>query len=167
MDDLAHAFRAALRGQASTVCLVTAATPAGPRGMTATAVMSLSADPPALALAVSRSASMNSTLAEGAAVSIQFLGDDQAEIAQCFAGGSPPDRRFESVAWRVGEWGSPVLEGAAATLSGVVEHRVETSTHSLIIVAVRAAVNRAQARPLLYAYGQFTVLAAPGCRCAA
>jgi flavin reductase (DIM6/NTAB) family NADH-FMN oxidoreductase RutF len=167
MTELSDTFRAALRGQASTVCVVTAATPEGPRGMTATAVMSLTADPPSLAVAVNRSASLNPRLAQGAIVSVQFLEERQSNLARSFAGGLPAERRFEVGAWRDDEWGSPVLDGAMATLSGVVELRVETSTHSLIVIATRGVRTDATARPLLYANGQFTALAAPGCRCAA
>lgn len=167
MIQLSDSFRVALRGQASTVCVVTAATAEGPRGMTATAVISLSADPPSLALAVNRSASLNPRLAQGAVVSVQFLSERQSELARCFAGGLPPERRFEVGDWRDDEWGNPVLDGAVATLSGVVELRVEASTHSLIVMAVRAVRTDAAARPLLYANGQFTALAPLGCRCAA
>jgi len=167
MTQFPDTFRAALRGQASTVCVITAATPAGPRGMTATAVMSLSADPPALALAVNRSASLNPQLTLGAVISVQFLAEGQSDLARSFAGGLPPERRFEVGVWCADSWGSPILDGAMATFSGVVEQRVETASHSLAIVAVRGVRTDSSLRPLLYANGQFTALAASDRRCAA
>lgn len=72
---LPERFRGAMRGVASTVCIVAAPTNDGPRGMTATAVMSLSVDPPTLAVAVNRSASLNPSVVEGAPVSIQVLAE--------------------------------------------------------------------------------------------
>jgi hypothetical protein len=48
-----------------------------------------------------------------------------------------------------------------------VDQRVEVATHSLLIVRVLAARTAADARPLLYAHGQFTGLAGPEHRCVA
>lgn len=167
MDQLPDSFRCAMRGLASTVCLVTARTSAGPRGMTATAVMSLSVDPPALALAVNRSARLNPELAAGASLCVQLLSEDQDEIARAFAGGLPPDERFSVGAWNVDRWGSPVLATASASLSGTVEQRVELATHSLLVIGVREVRLAPDARPLLYAHGGFTGLRDAAARCAA
>lgn len=156
-------FRAAMRGLASTVCVVTAPTAKGLRGMTATAVMSLSMEPASLAVAVNRSASLNPFLGEGAPVSIHLLDESQADIAKAFAGALPQDDRFSVGWWSSDAWGCPMLENAAASLSCVIERRVELATHSLVVALVRGVRTHAAARPLLYAHGQFTALADPAC----
>lgn len=160
MTDLPDSYRAAMRGLASSVCLVTAQTPAGPRGLTATAVMSLSTDPPTIAVAINRGASLNPDLTEGGPLSIQLLAEDQADLAKAFAGGLPPHQRFSVGWWSCDAWGSPMLEDASAALSCVVDQRVEVATHSLLIARVLAVRAARQARPLLYAHGQFTGLSA-------
>jgi flavin reductase (DIM6/NTAB) family NADH-FMN oxidoreductase RutF len=160
MTDLPDSYRAAMRGLASSVCLVTAQTRAGPRGLTATAVMSLSTDPPTIAVAVNRAASLNPDLAEGGALSIQLLAEDQADLAKAFAGGLPPHERFSVGWWSCDAWGSPMLEDASAAISCVVDRRVEVATHSLLIARVLGVRTASHARPLLYAHGQFTGLPA-------
>lgn len=167
MAELPDSYRRAMRGLASTVCVIAAQTPQGPRGMTATAVMSLSADPPTLGLAVNRTASLNAALTEGRALCLQLLSEDQGEVARAFAGGLPPEARFGVGWWGADSFGSPRLEDAVAYLSGVIEQRLELATHSLLIVRIRAAAARETARPLLYAKGAFTGLAADHPDCAA
>jgi flavin reductase (DIM6/NTAB) family NADH-FMN oxidoreductase RutF len=129
--------------------------------MTATAVMSLSTDPPALALAVNRSASLNPALAHGASLVVQLLCEDQAELARAFAGGLQPEERFQLGGWSSDSWGGPVLEGASASLSGVVDQKVELSTHTLLVVGVREVRVSPGSQPLLYAHGDFTGLREP------
>lgn len=157
--DLPASYRAAMRGLASTVCVITAQTAAGPRGMTATAVMSLSVDPPTVAVAINRAASLNPELLEGAALAIHFLSEGQADIAKVFAGGLPPAQRFSVGWWSADGWGTPRLEDTSASLSCVVNQRVELSSHSLLIARVRAARTAPALRPLVYAQGDFTALA--------
>jgi flavin reductase (DIM6/NTAB) family NADH-FMN oxidoreductase RutF len=167
MIDLPDSFRSAMRGLASTVCVVTAQTPAGLRGLTATAVMSVSMEPPTLAVAINRRARLNPELTTGAPLSIQLLAEDQADLARAFAGGLPPDERFSVGWWSCDAWGSPLLEDASASISCVVDQRVELATHSLLIARVLAVRTAPDVRPLLYAYGQFTGLAGPEHRCVA
>lgn len=162
--DLPERFRGAMRGVASTVCIVSAPTENGPRGMAATAVMSLSLDPPSLAVAVNRSATLNPSVVEGAPVSIHILAEDQADIARAFGGGLPPDMRFTVGWWSADAWGCPMLEDAATSLSCIVERRVELETHSLLVARVRAVRTAPGTRPLLYAQGRFTALADPACQ---
>lgn len=129
--------------------------------MTATAVMSLSMEPPALAVAINRKASLNPELIEGRPLSIQLLSEAQVDLARAFAGGLPPDERF-SVGWWSGDaWGNPLLDDATASLSCVVDQRLEVATHSLLIARVLGVRTTAGARPLLYADGQFTGLTGP------
>jgi flavin reductase (DIM6/NTAB) family NADH-FMN oxidoreductase RutF len=166
-DALPASFRNALRGQASTVCVITAHTPFGAHGMTATAVMSLSVDPPALAIAINRTARMNPHLQPGAPLCVQLLAEHQADIARGFAGALPQERRFSIGHWDRDAWGEPVLAGAVASFSGTVDQRIELATHSLLIVQVRAVRTSTHTRPLLYAHGDFTGLCAVAQECAA
>jgi flavin reductase (DIM6/NTAB) family NADH-FMN oxidoreductase RutF len=160
-EALEAAFKAAMRRLASTVCVVTTPTAQGPRGMTATAVMSLSAKPPTIAVAVNHLASMNPALHEGAAVCVNLLSEDDAALAQDFSGGAAPEQRFLRGDWRRGAGAAPMLGDAAASQAGVVDRRIELATHSLLIIAVRDAHSRPEAAPLLYADGGFTGLNRP------
>jgi flavin reductase (DIM6/NTAB) family NADH-FMN oxidoreductase RutF len=167
MVDLPGSFRAAMRGLASTVCVVAANTPAGPRGMTATALVSLSLEPPTLAVAINRKASLHADLVEGAPLSIQLLSEGQADLAKAFAGGLRPHERFSVGGWSSDARGAPMLEGACASLSCVIGQRVEVATHSLLIAQVLGVRAAPDARPLIYAHGRFTGLPGPDRLCVA
>jgi flavin reductase (DIM6/NTAB) family NADH-FMN oxidoreductase RutF len=167
MESLQETYRAAMRGLASTVCVVAAGTPHGPRGMTATALMSLSVEPPTLAVAINRAASLNRALAPGASLTIHLLTERHGELAKAFAGGLPPHQRFAVGDWRFEADGEPLLADASAGFSCRVDQRLETSTHSLIIARVLAVRQSSGVRPLLYANGDFTRLREPAPRPAA
>ena len=159
--DLQSQFRMAMRRQASTVCVISALTSQGPRGMTATAVMSLSLDPPSIAVAINRSASLNPQLQEGVAFGVNLLSEGQAELAKAFAGGLPADRRFSEGDWDFDAWGAPVLHGAVASMTAVVTRRFEHATHSLLIAGVREIHLPSDAQPLVCAHGVFMGLRRP------
>lgn len=156
--DLGNHFRHALRGQAASVCVVAANTPDGRKGLTATAVMSLSVDPPVLAVAVNRSARLNPDLEPGASLCVHLLSEHQADIAQAFAGGVPAENRFKVGDWGCDAWGAPMLTDASASFSCLIDQRLEQATHSLIIARVRAVSIAHDAQPLLYAHGAFAGL---------
>lgn len=164
-SELGNHFRHALRGQAASVCVVAANTPHGRKGLTATAVMSLSVDPPVLAVAVNRSARLNPDLEVGTSLCVHLLAEHQAEIAQAFGGGVPVQERFGVGCWGFDAWGAPMLAGASASFSCIVDQRLEQETHSLIIARVRAVSTAPDAQPLLYAHGAFAGLRRlePGC----
>src|SRR5438552_2915047 len=70
-------------------------------GITATAVCSLSADPPSLLVCVNRESAIAPALTLGAAFSVNVLADDQIEVAQAFGGqkGVKGGSRFAFGAW--------------------------------------------------------------------
>lgn len=156
METLQNEFRGAMRSLATTVCLITAPTEEGLRGLTATAVMSLSMDPPSLAAAVNRKAALNPYLIEGATLSIHLLSEEQTALAQAFAGAVPHDRRFRIGQWATDEWGCPALEDAPASISCVIHARHDVASHSLLVAHVRSVRLTPCAQPLLYAQGEYT-----------
>ncbi|QUD90350.1 flavin reductase family protein [Phenylobacterium montanum] len=141
--------------------MISALTSQGPRGMTATSVMSLSLDPPSIVAAINRSASLNAELLEGVAFGVNLLAEDQSQLARSFAGGLPADRRFSEGDWDFNAWGAPVLQGGVASMTCVVNRRFEHSTHSLLIADVREIRLTAEAQPLVCAHGAFTGLRRP------
>lgn len=155
---LPEGFRAAMRRLASTVCILTTVADGQRRGMTATAVMSLSADPPSLVASINRSASINGLLSLGQAFAVNLLAEAHDPLALRFAGGAPPDVRFDGLHWSDDPWGAPHLPEAAASLSCVVDQRFEHATHTLVVGAVREVRLNGEGSPLLFAHGRFTGL---------
>jgi flavin reductase len=147
-----------MRRLASTVCVLTAGADGRWRGMTVTAVMSLSAEPPTLVVAVNRSASTNGLLQEGAAFAVNLLAEAQEPLASRFAGAAPPETRFDGLDWAEDPWGAPYALGGPASISCLVGRRLEHATHSLIIGDVRQVRLADGLSPLVYANGAFTGL---------
>ena len=74
-DDLLHAFRMAMRHVAATVYAVTTGHGGNRFGILATAVSSLSFDPPSLLVCVNRSASLHGPLNSADTFCVNVLGD--------------------------------------------------------------------------------------------
>src|SRR5688500_5303109 len=84
-DDLNLGFRAAMRRVASTVNVISICVGDQPMGITATAMSSLSLDPPSLLICINRSASMHASMEDVAHFRVNVLHRDQEDIARMFA----------------------------------------------------------------------------------
>ncbi|GHK02811.1 flavin reductase family protein [Streptomyces sp. NPDC003753] len=160
-------FRAALSRLAAGVVLVTSHEPAldpeGPKGedvgMTATAFMSVSLDPPLVLVSLREGARMDDLLAEQPLWAVSVLSESQRHIAGRFAmKGRVSDRLlFEDIPYVRGEAsGAPLVGGALATLECRTEQRVQAGDHTLVIGRVLTArVPSAEGGPLMYFRGRY------------
>ncbi|MFI5978035.1 flavin reductase family protein [Streptomyces sp. NPDC051452] len=163
-------FRAAMARLAAGVVLVTAQEPPldpddpeGPGvedvGMTATAFMSVSLDPPLVLVSLREGSRMDDLLDEQPLWAVSVLAESQRHIAGRFAmKGRISDRLlFEDLARTRGEaTGAPLLDGALATLECRTEQRVTAGDHTLVIGRVLTTrVPAADDGPLLYHAGRY------------
>jgi len=79
-----HEFKLGLRQVASPVAIVTSRMGEVRNGLTATAVCSVSAEPPTMLACVNRNASAEAIIAESGKFAINFLTEDQHPIAPQF-----------------------------------------------------------------------------------
>ena len=160
VDADVDAFRAAMRQLASGVCLVTHSVGGERAGMTATAVASLSLDPPTLIVCVNRAASTYAGLRPGAAFGVSVLGADHCEFAERFAGrtGEEGAERFREGRWRVAPNGAPLLWDALAAFACEVDDVVERNTHAIVIGRVKHAVAASGGGALVYWRGGYDQL---------
>ena len=159
-DGTAAAFRAAMRSVASTVTLI-AVEQAGRRyGMVATAMMSVSLEPPALAICINRSASIHEPLRRRGVFSVNVLSDRQQHISQHFTR-SKADDRFDCGDWNsyAGRQASlsrlPFLADANAVFFGHVSEQIAFGTHTLFIAEIDESVQGSIKRPLVYCDGSY------------
>ena len=98
---LSTGFRAAMRRIAATVTIVTADDGERYHGMTATAVTSLSMEPPSLLVCINKKAFLHDILLRAGNFCINVLHQDQAELSAAFSGAGviPGPLRC----WQVGE----------------------------------------------------------------
>lgn len=152
-------YRKGMRQLAAAVSVITAEHGSVRNGLTATAVMSLCAQPPRLAVAVNRSASALPTLQAAGCFAVNVLRFDQDTIAGQFASSTVRGAdRFEGAQWTTLATGAPVLEGAAASFDCRISQTLEIGTHLLIIGEVEDLQVNPSERPLLYLDGTWASL---------
>jgi flavin reductase (DIM6/NTAB) family NADH-FMN oxidoreductase RutF len=157
-------FRAAMSRLAAGVVLVTAFDPEdGPQGedigMTATAFMSVSLDPPLVMVSVRNESRMDDLLERRPLWAASVLAESQRHIAGRFAmRGRISDRLlFEDMAYQRGEAsGAPLVGGALAVVECRTEQRVRAGDHTLVIGRVLTArMPSAEGGPLVYFRGRY------------
>jgi flavin reductase (DIM6/NTAB) family NADH-FMN oxidoreductase RutF len=154
-------FRLGMRRLAAGVAIVTTRHDGGPRGLTVTALCSLSIDPPQLLVCVNRQADAHDPMIQSRRFCVNLLGQRHRALAARFAGldGIEGEARFESGRWAMLATGAPVLEDALASFDCAVSQVVDAATHTIFIGRVVDVRARRSGAPLLYAAGTFTALA--------
>lgn len=119
--------------------------------MTASAVVSVSASPPLIAVVIDQAHSINPLLEpDDACFAVSMLAHDQHELANRFAFVKDEDR-FLVGRWRVATTGAPVLEDGLAWLDCTIHSRMVAGSHTIIVGLVHEnAVPRPDEAPLLY-----------------
>src|ERR1700754_4527366 len=105
-------FRAALRQVAGAVTVVTTRSKDGePRGVTATAVCSLTVEPPSVIACINRDTWVGKIAPESGKFCVNVLARTQQPVAETFAGRSALTGadRFQVGDWTDAETGAPVL----------------------------------------------------------
>lgn len=160
-DPLVHDFRAAMRQLAATVCVVTAGKDDGRRGLTATAVCSLSVTPPSMLVCVNRHGAAHRAITENGCFCVNILAADQLDVAHRFAGntGDVGESKFAVGHWSLLDTGAPALDGALINIDCALSSDVETESHSIFIGQVRQIRFGASNSPLLHYDRNFFSLA--------
>jgi flavin reductase (DIM6/NTAB) family NADH-FMN oxidoreductase RutF len=156
VDELFHASMASL---ASGVAVITARRPDGhPCGLSATSVVSYSADPASLLVSVDQASRCHDALAESEHFGVHLLHAGQEPLARVFAGKG--DDKFGGLDWK---WDDDVPE-LAHTLAYLRLRRAENFSrydHTILIGEVEGGRHE-QGEPLLYAQRRMDWLLAPG-----
>jgi flavin reductase len=160
-DALEGDFRNAMRTLASAVSIVSTAHDNRRFGMTATAVCSLSMQPPTLLVCVNQSTSLHHPLLSVGRFCINILHAGQDELARTF-GRKGIEDRFACGNWKLDDRGVPFIADAQASVFCTVEETYGHRTHSIVVGAVYRATVREAVHPLLYQDGRYTVGLAEG-----
>jgi flavin reductase (DIM6/NTAB) family NADH-FMN oxidoreductase RutF len=107
-------------------------------GLTVSAVVTLSLEPPLVGVAVARHAALHELLREAGHFGVSLLAAGQERVAGHFARGVPPIAMWQGVDVLPGE-GPPLLAGAAGWLTADVEAEVAAGTHTLFVGRVATA----------------------------
>lgn len=153
----AKAFKAGMRRLAASVCIITTVDGAGARaGLTATAVCSVSAEPPTLLCCINRGGASHQALRSNGVFAVNVLSLEDRDLANRFARGGAGEEKFAQGLWTTLETGSPLLESAVAGFDCRLAQAVEVGTHGILFGEIQATRMRpAEPKPLLYAHGAY------------
>lgn len=153
-DDL----RALMRRAPASVAVLTVDTGRERMGLTVSSLVSLSLDPPLVAVSIAHEAAMHELLREAGGFAASLLAGGQEWLAQHFARGVPPIGMWHGIETEESAGGAPLLAGALGSLECrlVAEHAV--GDHTLFVGEVESVRLGAAAPPLVYHDGTYHTL---------
>lgn len=154
--------RCGMRNLAAAVNIITARDGDSRFGLTATAVCSVTADPPRLVVFVNKKVAASEAILKSGALCVNVLSAEQEHEARVFAGmveGVHGEARFEHGQWRDLLTGAPVLANALTSFDCRVIKVFDESTHHAFLCEVLATGESQGGEPLLYLNGAFRRIA--------
>jgi 3-hydroxy-9,10-secoandrosta-1,3,5(10)-triene-9,17-dione monooxygenase reductase component len=150
-------FKEVMSRFASGVTVVSGREGEEPVGFTCQSFISLSADPPFVAVAPARTSTSWPRIARAGSFCVNVLNDRQASLGRNFAVSGGP--KFEGVDWRPAPaTGSPLIEGSLAWVDCRVELVHDAGDHELIIGKV-LELGIGEGSPLLFFQREFATVA--------
>ncbi|MDX5356223.1 MAG: flavin reductase family protein [Rhodobacterales bacterium] len=152
----AATFRAAMARFPGAVTIVTTAGGGERRGITATAVCSVTADPPSLLVCLNRATGTCGMVAETGMFNVSLLAGDGGDTAMRFAGagGATGEAKFAAGDWRTDARGLPILADAVVTFCCEVTEQVQAGSHSVFIGQI-VGVRVCEGAALVYESARF------------
>lgn len=148
------ALKQAFRDHPAGVALITAQTPDGPVGLTASSVASVAVDPPALSFSVTRATGSAGGVLHADSFVVHLLDSRHAEIAQTFAV-SGTERFTEAQGWEMLPTGEPLLADVRVALRCRSLHQLEVGSSVIVVAGVLDAHFGDAAEPMSYVNREF------------
>jgi flavin reductase (DIM6/NTAB) family NADH-FMN oxidoreductase RutF len=155
----AEQFKLGMRGLAHAVNIITAAHGAHRYGMAATAVCSVTAEPPTVLVCLNRKSATHTGVSKSKAFCVNVLRAEDSDLSNLFSGAQSGEGRFGSRDWSKLATGSPVLVDALVSFDCRVVKRVAHGSHTIFLGLVRQVLFGKKGKALLYAEGQYAKLA--------
>jgi flavin reductase len=144
-------FRSAMARLGAAVNIIATDGPAGRHGMTASAVCSVSDDPPSLLLCINRGSRMYDVLNGNGRLSVNVLAGHQEDLSAAFADRSlDMEARFGRADWTLLDRGMPALGGALATFGCRIAACTDAGSHGIFLCEVQHLLVGGAERGLVY-----------------
>ena len=133
-------FRDAMARLGAAVNVITSNGPGGRSGCTASAVCSVTDDPPTLLLCLNRSSDNNAAFKRNGVICVNTLASGHEDLSRVFAGATGVDMegRFAAANWTTLETGAPILTDATVAFDCRIAQCVEVGTHTVFFCEVEA-----------------------------
>jgi flavin reductase (DIM6/NTAB) family NADH-FMN oxidoreductase RutF len=153
-------FKLAMRRLAGGVSIISGAGADGPLGVTATAVTSLTAEPPSVLCCLNRSLELETAVKETGRFGVNMLRADHHDLAMRFAGmhGVRGSAKFEQGDWRILSSDVPALTDSLVSFDCRVGDIFEIGTHSVFVGLIDDVSFGDLGDPLVYCNGAFSGL---------
>lgn len=151
-------FKSAFREHPAGVAVISAMSPAGPVGLTASSVASVAVDPMTLSFSVTRANGSAGGLLEAQTISVHLLAEHHVDLADAFARSGAP-RFTPEQGWSAFDDGEPLLDDARATLLCRITHIIKVGSSSVVLAEVLDVRIGEPAPPLIYHDRRFRRLA--------
>ncbi len=154
-------FRLAMRRLAGGVSIISSFGPDGPLGVTATAVTSLTAEPPSVLCCLNRSLELETAVKDTGRFCVNMLRADHHDLAKRFAGmhGVRGSAKFEQGNWTILPSDVPALCDSLVSFDCRVGEILEVGTHSIFVGLIDDVHFGESGDPLVYCNGAFAGLA--------
>jgi|SRR5690242_18508907 flavin reductase (DIM6/NTAB) family NADH-FMN oxidoreductase RutF len=152
MTELQRRFRQAIGRFATGVTVITARDGERLAGMTASAVASLSLEPPLLLVCISNKLPTHQVLEQSRCFGVNVLGEGDEKLALRFA--TPADDKFSGLRVDTSH-GVPLLDRAIARFVCDVHETLPGGDHSIFTGAIRHCEHVPGRRPLVYFASSF------------
>lgn len=156
-SDVGEGLKAAFRTHPAGVAIITASTPDGPVGLTASSVSSVAVDPAAIVFSVTRATGSAGAILSAATFVVHLIDDEHSALAQLFAV-SGADRFTPEQQWSALPTGEPYLPAARAALRCRALQTVPVGTSTVVIAEVLEVITGPQGRPVVYIDRRFHAL---------
>ncbi|MEA9391257.1 flavin reductase family protein [Acerihabitans sp. TG2] len=155
-------FKGAMRHLASSVSIISSGQGERRRGLTATAVCSLSVSPPMLLICVNQFGEAHQAIIDSGAFCVNVLSAEDNELSDRFAGqtGCGGESRFQSSIWSQLLTGSPALDCALVNIDCRLAQVINTATHSVFFGDVASVRVNKPGVPLIHFNRQYRSLSA-------
>ena len=147
-----QAFRQVIGHFASGVTVITTREQGINYGLTASAVTSLTLEPPMLLVCINQNTGTQAAISRTRVFAVNILDEGQADLAYKFA--KAQSDKFQGVEFSYGEFGEPLLAGALAHIECRVAADVKAGTHCVFLAEVEHAKTYVGS-PLTYFRGKF------------
>ncbi|MCQ9390548.1 flavin reductase family protein [Pseudomonas viridiflava] len=152
-EEVGEGFKKAMRRLTSTVTIITTSHRRERFGMIATAVSSVSADPPSIVIGVNHAASIFEPLMSRGRFAVNMLTCEDAHLINVFGGKIKGPERFNHGDWQ-DEDDLPSLSSSQTTLLCTVAKTMSYGSHELIIGIIEKVRIRDALAPLLWQDGK-------------
>lgn len=148
-------FRQAMRRLAGTVTIITVNAGDEQHGTMATAVTSVSMDPPSMLVCMNKTSRLHKYLLSQDHFCVNLLHAENLHSSRQFASPVSASERFASGDWQWAEGEDPFLADAQSSIFCAKDAQIPYGSHTIFIGKVTKVLNRDDISPLIYRDGDY------------